>query len=81
MTLLALFWTTVASNSLSDVKRLYVVAQKQLPLAEVLDQFAQGNVRKLKQWLSMQPEVTCCDDNFSDYQELYRRMLYRDNPN
>lgn len=81
MTLLALFWTTVASNSLSDVKRLYVVAQKQLPLAEVLDQFAQGNVRKLKQWLSMQPEVTCCDDNFSDYQELYRRMLYMDNPN
>ena len=38
MTLLALFWTTVASNSLSDVKRLYVVAQKQLPLSEVLDQ-------------------------------------------
>lgn len=81
MTLLALFWTTVASNALSDVKRLYVVAQKQLPLSEVLDQFAQGNVRKLKQWLSMQPEVTCCDDNFSDYQELYRRMLYMDNPN
>lgn len=81
MTLLALFWTTVASNALSDVKRLYIVAQKQLPLSEVLDQFAQGNVRKLKQWLGSQPEVTCCDDNFSDYQELYRRMLYMDNPN
>ncbi|WP_019674154.1 ATP-binding protein [Psychrobacter lutiphocae] len=81
ITLLALFWTTLASNALSDVKRLYVVAQKELPLADVLDHFAQGNVRKLKQWLGSQPEVTCCDDNFSDYQQLYRRMLYMDNPN
>lgn len=81
MTLLALFWTTAASQSLSDVKRLYIVAQKQLLLSEVLEQFGQANVRTFKHWLGSQPEVTCCDDNFSNYQELYRRMLYMDNPN
>ncbi len=81
ITLLAIFWTTLASSALSDVKRLYIVAQKQLSLADVLDHFAQGNVRLLKQWLATQPDVTCCDDNFSDYQQLYRRRLYMDNPN
>mgnify|MGYP000076355407 CR=1 FL=1 len=81
ITLAALFWTTQPTNSLSDVKRIYVVAKRNLALKEVLDSFGEGNARTLKQWLRDDPSITCCDDSFSDYQELYRKQLYMDNKN
>ncbi len=81
ITLAALFWTTQSTNNLADVKRLYIVARRDLRLKELLDGFGQGNVRGLKQWLRDDPAITCCDDNFSNYQELYRRLLQMDNKN
>ena len=81
ITLAALYWTTQASNTLSDVKRLYLVAKRNLALKEILDAFGDGNVRQLKQWLRNDPDITCCDDNFSDYQVLYRKLLHMDNKN
>lgn len=81
ITLSALFWTTLSSNALSDVKRIYVVARRDLALKEILDSFADGNARSLKQWLRDDPAITCCDDSFADYQELYRKLLYMDNKN
>lgn len=81
VTLAALFWTTQPTNALADVKRLYIVARRNLTLKELLDGFGKGNVRGLKQWLRDDPAITCCDDNFSNYQELYRRLLYMDNKN
>lgn len=81
ITLSALFWTTQSSNALADVKRLYIVAKRNLPLKEILDSFAEGNTRTLKQWLREEAAITCCDDNFSDYQELYRKLLYMENKN
>jgi uncharacterized protein YPO0396 len=81
ITLAALFWTTQSTNSLSDVKRIYVVAKRNLALKEMLDSFGEGNARTLKQWLRDDPSITCCDDSFSDYQELYRKSLYMDNKN
>ncbi len=81
LTLAALFWTTTATNALSDVKRVYVVAKRNLKLKELLDAFGEGNARRLKQWLRDDPTLTDCDNNFSDYQELYRKLLHMDNKN
>tara|TARA_R110001599_G_scaffold348751_1_gene576299 strand:- start:2753 stop:6130 length:3378 start_codon:yes stop_codon:yes gene_type:complete len=81
ITLAALFWTTQASNALTDVKRIYVVARRNLELKEMLDAFGEGSATSLKQWLRNDALITCCDDRFSDYQELYRRSLYMENKN
>lgn len=81
ITLAALFWTTSSTNTLSDVKRVYIVAKRNIQLKELLDAFGEGNVRQLKQWLRDDPAITDCDNNFSDYQELYRKHLYMDNKN
>lgn len=81
ITLAALFWTTQASNALSDVNRIYVVAKRNLPLKQMLEAFGEGNARSLKQWLRDDPRITCCDDHFADYQELYRNLLHMDNRN
>ncbi len=81
ISLAAIFWTTQSSNALSDVKRVYAIAKRNLSLKELLDAFGEGNARSLKQWLRSDPAITCCDDRFSDYQELYRKRLYMDNKN
>lgn len=81
ITLAVLFWTTQSGNSLSDVKRLYVVARRNLQLKEMLDAFGEGNARALKQWLKNDPEINSCDERFSDYQTLYRKYLYMENRN
>lgn len=81
ITLAALFWTTQSTNALADVKRVYVVAKRNMVLKEMLDAFGEGNARALKQWLRDDLAITCCDDNFSVYQELYRKLLYMDNRN
>jgi len=81
ITLAAIFWTTQSSNALSDVKRIYIVAKRNLALKEILDAFGEGNARSLKQWLRNDSTITCCDDRFSDYQELYRKLLYMENKN
>jgi uncharacterized protein YPO0396 len=81
ITLAAIFWTTQANNALSDVKRIYCIAKRNLSLKEILDAFGEGNARSLKQWLRNDPAITCCDDSFPDYQELYRKLLYMDNKN
>ncbi|MDP0588936.1 MAG: ATP-binding protein [Candidatus Endonucleobacter bathymodioli] len=81
VTLAALFWTNGSTNSLSDVKRVYIVAKRNMRLKELLDAFGKGNARQLKQWLREDSAITDCDSNFSDYQELYRKHLYMDNKN
>ena len=42
ITLAALLWTTQASNALSDVNRIYVVAKRNLPLKQMLDALARA---------------------------------------
>jgi uncharacterized protein YPO0396 len=80
-TLAALFWMTSASHALADLKRLYLVAKRNLDLEELLQAFGQGNVRALKQKLRDDPLVIACDDRFGDYQETYRRLLCMENRN
>lgn len=81
ITLAALFFTTQSSNALKDVTKIYAVANKNITLKEILDAFGDGNARALKKWLRDDPAITCCDDRFADYQELYRKRLYMDNKN
>ena len=81
MALAALFWMTHAGNSLSDLKRVYLVARRDLSLKELLDAFGDGDPRALKAFLKQDPAITNSDDRFSEYQESYRRLLRMDNPN
>ncbi len=81
ITLAALFWTTQATNALADVKRVYAVARRDMALKEMLDAFGDGNSRALKQWLRDDPPATCCDDNHTDFRELYRKLLFMENKN
>lgn len=79
--LAALFWTTKHSHALADISRIYLVARRDVALKELLDRFGEGNVRGLNQWLKEDPAITPCGDNFSDYQETYRRCLHMENKN
>ena len=81
ITLAALFWVPQASNSLSDVKRLYVVAHREVTLKEILSGFESGDVRSLKRSLKEDTSINYCDNNFTEYQEVYRRILHMDNKN
>lgn len=81
VTLVVLFWTTQSTNALSDVKRCYAIAKRNLALKDVLHAFGEGNARALKQWLRADTAISCLDENFSDYQALYRNLLYMDNRN
>jgi len=81
VTLAALFWTTKSTQSLSDVERIYVVANRDLELSELINNFKDGNQRALKQWLKDDPAITSCDKNFAEYQALYQKSLYIENKN
>lgn len=81
ITLAAMFWITQPTNALADVKRIYVVAKRNLVLPEILDAFADGSARVLKQKLRDDPTITCCDESFTDYQALYRKLLHMENKN
>lgn len=81
VTLAVLFWTTQSTNALADVKRCYAIARKNLALKDMLHAFGEGNARALKQWLRADVAISCLDENFSDYQALYRQLLYMDNRN
>ncbi|CCE22842.1 ATP-binding protein [Methylotuvimicrobium alcaliphilum] len=81
ITLAALFWMSHAGNALGDLKRVYLVARRNVTLKELLDAFGDGDPRALKQFLRQDPMITACDDRFSEYQERYRRLLHMDNPN
>jgi uncharacterized protein YPO0396 len=81
ITLAAMFWITQASNSLSDLKRHYLVATRNVTLLELLQVFGDGDVRALKQRLRDDPSIHSCDDRFREYQEMYRRLLHMENRN
>ena len=81
ITLVALFWITRSTNALSDVKRCYAIAKRDLSLRDVLHAFGEGNARAMKQWLREDAAIACLDESFSDYQALYRQLLHMDNRN
>ncbi|GGZ99316.1 hypothetical protein DC083_09125 [Ignatzschineria ureiclastica] len=81
VTMVALFWTSSASNDMSDVKRLYIVARQNMTLEEILAEFENENIRRLKQFLKNHPAILYADNKFGDYQNIYRSCLHLDNQN
>jgi len=81
ITLAALFWITKPSSKLSDLKRIYLVCERDLTLQDVLTGFGEGNPRALKQQLRSDSKVKVCDDRFNEYQEIYCRILKIENRN
>lgn len=81
ISLSALFWISSTSNTYSDVKRLYIVAKKNLSLKELLTSFDNENIRKLKQELRDDSTVKYSGENFTDYQAVYQRYLGMTNRN
>ncbi len=78
-TLVVLFWTNQPSNSLQDLKRLYIVADKNITLKEILEDFRDYNTRQLKQRWANDKKVFF-SESFEAYRELYSRRLYLENP-
>jgi uncharacterized protein YPO0396 len=80
VTLAALYWITQASNSLNDLKRLFIVGKRDVRLEELFHVFGEGNARVLKQHLREDAQIEAFD-SFSDYQETYVRLLRMENRN
>lgn len=80
VTLCGLFWISTASNSLQDLTRLYFVAQRELPLEDILSAFEHGQARGLKAHYKADQSVAVYE-RFADYQEAYQRLLHLNNAN
>lgn len=81
VTLCGLFWISAASSALKDVQRNYFVARRNVTLKEVLDHFRTANVKELNEWLKNDSEIFNCGNDFTEYEEIYRRLLFMENRN
>ncbi|PIT54239.1 ATP-binding protein [Snodgrassella communis] len=81
ITLAVLFWAAPSATSSADINRHYVIANRNLQLKELLEYFRDGERRLLKQRLNNDATIAYSNDNFSDYQALYRKLLHMDNKN
>lgn len=79
ITLIALFWADSTATSASDVKRLYLVANRDVKLKTVLAEFDEKYDRTFKTWLESQhiKHMT----TFDEYQKLYQEVLHLNNKN
>ena len=79
ITLIALFWADSTATSASDVKRLYLVANRDVKLKTVLTEFNESYDRNFKAWLDRQhiKHMT----TFEEYQKLYQEVLHLNNKN
>lgn len=81
ITLCGLFWISAASSALKDVQRNYFVSKRNVTLKEVLDRFRNANIRELSAWLKNDSTIFNCGNDFTEYEETYRRLLYMENRN
>lgn len=81
VTLLAIFYINQASNSYSDINKLYFIADGDISLKTLLDAFSNRSIREFKKWVDGQVDLTCFDDKFSEYQSIYRQKLNMSNEN
>lgn len=79
ITLIALFWADSTATSASEVKRLYLVADRDIKLKTVLTAFDEKYDRTFKTWLESQhiKHMT----TFEEYQKLYQEVLHLNNKN
>ena len=78
ITLIGLFWLGQGKNSLSDVNRLYMIASRNVLLTEVLEIFADGNTRQLKQHFNPKTDqrIHYFESDFKSYQDMYQIFIY-----
>lgn len=81
ITLLTILLANAGANSLSELKRIYLVAKGNVRLAAILHELGDGDIRKFNQWLKTQKHITSFDERFKDYQAYYRQCLFMDNEN
>lgn len=81
ITLAVLFWATPTATSSADIYRHYVIANRNLQLKELLENFKDGERRTLKQYLSNDATIVYSNNIFDDYQAMYRKLLHIDNKN
>lgn len=81
ITLAALFLASPSVTTSGEIKRHYVIANRDLQLKELLEHVKDGDIRTLKHWLKNDSSIAYSNDNFTDYQALYRKWLYMDNKN
>ena len=81
VSLMAIFFIKDASNSYSDVNKLYFIADEDISLKTLLDAFSKSTMREFKRWVEQQVNLRCFDDRFSEYQTVYRQKLTMGNEN
>jgi uncharacterized protein YPO0396 len=79
ITLAALFWVDTATQQLSDVKRLYIVANRNLTIESLRDNFPDANKNILNRWLDRDPAITYHHERFTGYEAAYQKALYIEN--
>lgn len=79
-TLASLLWIPTVSSALADLKRLHFVCRRDLTLEELLEAFDRGQARAVKQQYRGDDLVKVFE-NFAEYQECYKRVLYIQNEN
>ena len=79
--LLAVFYLPGKSTALSDVKKIYAVAEDEIPVKEILESFSQSDTRTLKNYLKKYRNIRVCDDNFTEYQTCFKHRLNIQNDN
>jgi len=81
ITLATMFWITKPTSSLADLKRIYLVAQRNVKIQEIHKAFGDNNPRALKQFLKSDRDIQPYADSFNEYQEAYCRVLQIENRN
>lgn len=81
ITLLVILLVNAGASSLSEIKRIYLVATENVRLADVLREISDGNIRHFNQWVKSKKNIVSFDERFKDYQAYYRQCLYMDNEN
>lgn len=79
-TLIALFWVTGATTAQKDITNLYIIADANLALPEVLQHLGKLDKRALKLAYRDRAEVTFYDD-FEGYRVKSQDKLFFENPN
>ena len=79
--LMGFFYINGSSNQLSDVKKIYVISESDIPVKEALQNFTNNDAHSLKVFLKSFNRCLVCDDNFKEYEAHYKNLLHIENSN
>ncbi|WP_274968262.1 ATP-binding protein [Succinimonas amylolytica] len=79
--LLAVFYLPGKTTALADVKKLYAVAEEEIPVPDIIREFSQSDSRALKTYLKRFRGIRICDDSFTEYLTCLKHRLNIQNDN